>query len=81
MSLGLVMNVTAAAAPSGAQAASASTKLEEGYVTTDDGTRLFYQKIGSGAQVVIIPLRLYVFEAFKQLGDLYTVIAYDTRGR
>jgi pimeloyl-ACP methyl ester carboxylesterase len=57
------------------------SKLEEGYVTTDDGTRLFYEKIGSGSQVVILPLRLYTFEAFKQLGDQYTVIAYDTRGR
>jgi proline iminopeptidase len=55
--------------------------IEEGYVTTDDGTRLFYQKIGRGSQVVIIPLRLYTFDAFKQLGDEFTVIAYDTRGR
>jgi pimeloyl-ACP methyl ester carboxylesterase len=55
--------------------------LEEGYVTTDHGTRLFYQKTGSGSQVVIVPLRLYTFDAFKQLGDQFTVIAYDTRGR
>ena len=31
--------------------------------------------------MVIIPLRLYTFEAFKQLGDQFTVIAYDTRNR
>jgi pimeloyl-ACP methyl ester carboxylesterase len=62
-------------------AASVSPAIEEGYVETDDGTRLFYQKTGSGSQVVIIPLRLYTFEAFKQLGDQFTVIAYDTRGR
>jgi pimeloyl-ACP methyl ester carboxylesterase len=55
--------------------------IEEGYVETDDGTRLFYQKTGSGSQAVIIPLRLYTFEAFKQLGDEFTIIAYDTRGR
>jgi pimeloyl-ACP methyl ester carboxylesterase len=55
--------------------------IEEGYISTDDGIRLFYQKIGSGSQVVILPLRLYTFDAFKQLADQYTVIAYDTRGR
>lgn len=58
-----------------------SAGIEEGYVKTDDGTRLFYQKIGSGSQAVIIPLRLYAFEAFKELGDQFTIIAYDTRGR
>jgi pimeloyl-ACP methyl ester carboxylesterase len=62
-------------------AASVTPAIEEGYVETDDGTRLFYQKTGSGSQVVIVPLRLYTFEAFKQLGDEFTVIAYDTRGR
>jgi pimeloyl-ACP methyl ester carboxylesterase len=62
-------------------AASVAPATEEGYVETDDGTRLFYQKTGSGSQVVIIALRLYTFEAFKQLGDQFTVIAYDTRGR
>jgi pimeloyl-ACP methyl ester carboxylesterase len=62
-------------------AASTPPRIEEGYVSTDDGTRLFYQKLGNGSQVVILPLRLYTFEAFKQLGDQYTVIAYDTRGR
>jgi pimeloyl-ACP methyl ester carboxylesterase len=62
-------------------AASEPPVIQEGYVSTDDGTRLFYQKTGRGSQVVIIPLRLYAFEAFKQLGDGFTVIAYDTRGR
>jgi pimeloyl-ACP methyl ester carboxylesterase len=55
--------------------------IEEGYISTDDGTRLFYQKTGSGSHVVILPLRLYTFNAFEQLADQYTVIAYDTRGR
>jgi pimeloyl-ACP methyl ester carboxylesterase len=73
---------TAVAMPhSKSLAASAAPAIEEGYVETDDGTRLFYQKTGSGSQVVIIPLRLYTFEAFKQLGNEFTVIAYDTRGR
>jgi pimeloyl-ACP methyl ester carboxylesterase len=67
--------------PGASLATSVPSGMEEGYVTTDDGTRLFYQKAGSGSQVVIIPLRLYTFDAFKQLADQFTVIAYDTRGR
>jgi proline iminopeptidase len=70
-SLALAVSVAATTAP----------KVEEGYVSTDDGTRLFYRKIGSGPQVVIIPLQLYTFETFKPLGDQFTVIAYDTRNR
>jgi pimeloyl-ACP methyl ester carboxylesterase len=77
----VAITAASATAQSGEPTASASPKLEEGYVPTEDGTRLFYQKVGSGSQVVILPLRFYTFEAFRQLGDQYTVIAYDTRGR
>ena len=76
------MAAPAAAMSHGKELAAAELpEIEEGYVATDDGTRLFYQKIGSGSQVVIIPLGLYTFDAFKQLGDQFTIIAYDTRGR
>lgn len=61
--------------------AAPAPEVEEGYVPTDDGTRLFYQKIGHGSRTVIIPLRFYSFETFKQLSDEYTVIGYDTRNR
>jgi pimeloyl-ACP methyl ester carboxylesterase len=77
--------IIAAAASAIAQGTPSATlappAINEGYVSTDDGTRLFYQKTGHGSQVVIIPLRLYTFDSFKQLGDQFTVIAYDTRGR
>ncbi len=58
-----------------------SPKFEEGYVATDDGTRLFYQKVGRGKHTLLIPARLFVFENFKQLADEYTVISWDMRGR
>ena len=77
----VVTSVTVATAQSRASQAGTPPKAEAGYVTTDDGTRLFYQKLGSGPQVVIIPLGLFTFEAFKPLADQYTVIAYDTRNR
>lgn len=66
---------------SAAAHASTLARIEEGFVPTEDGTRLYYEKVGSGKQTVIIPLRLFAFEAFKQIGDQFTVIAYDTRGR
>jgi hypothetical protein len=79
----IVLVVIAAAATSAGKRLAPAESLgkEEGYVATDDGTRLFYQKIGRGSQVVIIPLRLYTLEVFKELGDQFTIIAYDTRGR
>jgi pimeloyl-ACP methyl ester carboxylesterase len=78
----VIIAATAPATTQGTPTASpAAPAIEEGYVSTDDGTRLFYQKTGRGSQVVIIPLGLYTFDAFKQLGDQLTVIAYDTRGR
>ena len=58
------------------------TKVESGYVATDDGTRLFYQKVGSGKQVVIIPGALFTFEDFRSLATpKRTLIFYDMRGR
>lgn len=58
-----------------------STKIEEGFITTPDGVRLFYQKAGTAGQTIIIPGRLFIFEQARQLADRYTVISYDMRNR
>lgn len=55
--------------------------FEEGYVPIQDGLRLYYRKVGSGKRIVIAPLRLFLFDDFKQLGDEFTVISFDTRNR
>lgn len=55
--------------------------VETGYVATDDGTRLFYQKVGTGKQVVIIPGGLFTFEGFRSLSKGRTLVFYDMRGR
>ena len=60
---------------------STSPKIDEGYVPTNDGTRLFYQKVGNGKQTVIIPGGLFLFEDFKQFAKGRTLIFYDMRGR
>jgi pimeloyl-ACP methyl ester carboxylesterase/ketosteroid isomerase-like protein len=68
----------------GSQAASFATDaitIEEGFVTADDGTKLHYRKAGQSPFTLIVPLESFVFDDFKQLSDIATVIAYDPRGR
>ena len=53
----------------------------EGYITTSDGVRLFYQKSGSGSQTVIIPNGIYLMEDFMRFAEGRTLIFYDVRNR
>jgi proline iminopeptidase len=55
--------------------------LTEGYLSTPDGIRLFFQKIGTGLDVVIIPNATYMFDDFSHLKEHRTVIFYDLRNR
>lgn len=61
---------------------SVPSKVETGYVTSNDGTCLYYTKIGSGAgAVVILPGRLFLFPEFQRLAKMRTLIFYDMRNR
>ncbi len=73
----LVLAVT----PSFGQSDSANLQVVVGYVTTPDGVRLFYQKVGSGAQLVILPARLFLIRDFPRLAKGRTLIFYDMRDR
>lgn len=54
----------------------------KGYVTTEDGVRLFFQKVGSGREMVIIPNGIYLLDDFKRFaGGRRTLIFYDVRNR
>jgi pimeloyl-ACP methyl ester carboxylesterase len=55
--------------------------IVEGYLTTPDGVRLFYQKIGVGSPTVIVPNAVYLFHDFKSLASDQTIIFYDLRNR
>jgi proline iminopeptidase len=55
--------------------------VSEGFVTTADGVRLYYEKIGTGSQIVLIPARLFLFPAFERLAGSRTLVAYDMRDR
>lgn len=53
---------------------------EKGYIAVH-GTRLFYEKVGSGRQTVVVPLHLFMFEDFKHLAKGRTFVFYDVRNR
>ena len=53
----------------------------EGYLTTEDGVRLYFQKFGSGPNAVIIPNAIHMFESFKHLAANRTIIFFDLRNR
>ena len=56
-------------------------QMDEGFITTEDGVRLFFQKLGKGTQTLIIPNAIYMFDDFKYLSRDRTVIFYDLRNR
>jgi len=69
--------------PGGAAACLPETAapFAEGDVVTPDGAKLHYKKIGAGRTTLIVPLGFILYDDFKQLADVATVIAYDPRGR
>jgi len=58
-----------------------SLKVEEGFVTTPDGVKLFYRKLGRGPVTAIVPLDLTLFDQVKQFANVATIISYDLRNR
>jgi proline iminopeptidase len=53
----------------------------EGYLTTEDGVRLFFRKLGSGPNAVIIPNSVHMFDSFQHLAGDRTLIFFDFRNR
>jgi pimeloyl-ACP methyl ester carboxylesterase len=53
----------------------------DGYVTTQDGIRLYFRQLGDGPGTVIIPNAVHMFEDFKDLADDRTLIFFDLRNR
>lgn len=56
-------------------------KVDEGFVTADDGLKLYYRRVGSGPITLIVPLDSYLHAQFRQFADIATVITYDPRNR
>jgi proline iminopeptidase len=58
-----------------------STTSREGFVTTDDGARLYYRVVGKGRPIVIVPAGLFLERDLARLGRGRTIVFYDMRGR
>ncbi|MGQ0429691.1 MAG: alpha/beta fold hydrolase [Gammaproteobacteria bacterium] len=67
--------------PLPALAADSKPAFEEGHLTTPDGVRLYYRRIGRSPRVVIQPGRLFAYDDFAWLGEHFTLISYDMRNR
>src|SRR6266498_2961607 len=67
--------------PSNTRPQSPGVAPVEGFVTADDGLRLFYRQIGSGAQTVIVPASLFLYRDLSALASGRRMIFYDMRGR
>ena len=57
------------------------TQLTNGYITLEDGVRVFYQKLGSGPEALIILNGFSLLDDFKYLQSGRTVIGLDLRHR
>ena len=53
----------------------------EGYVTTEDGIRLFFRVLGNGPRTVVIPNGMYLLDDFERIAADRTLIVYDLRNR
>jgi proline iminopeptidase len=58
-----------------------STTPDTGYVPGPDGVRLYYERIGDGPTVVIVPGRLFLARDLTPLARRHTLILYDMRNR
>jgi len=56
-------------------------QTSEGYITMDDGVRLFYEKVGDGEKMLLILNGFFLFKDFKCLADRRTLLAVDLRNR
>jgi len=55
--------------------------MSQGYVPTDEGVRLFFQKVGDGPIAAIVPNALFMFDDFRRLANGRTLVFIDWRNR
>ncbi len=53
----------------------------DGYLTTDDGVRLYFRTVGDGSRSVVFPNGTYLADDFERLADGRRLIFYDVRNR
>ena len=53
----------------------------DGYITTEDGVRLFLEKSGTGPTTLVILNGFLYLDDFKYLGSQHTLVSVDVRNR
>lgn len=56
-------------------------QAKTGYMTAADGVRLFFQIVGDGPQMVVVPNGMYFRNDFERLCGGRTLVFYDLRNR
>lgn len=69
------------ARPTGDEEERIAVPSSEGYVTTPDGVRLFFRRLGSGPRAVLIPNGIPLARDFAPLAEGRTLVFYDLRNR
>ena len=58
-----------------------ATPKVEGFITADDGVKLYYVSKGSGRDVVVAPMALFLEEHLAPLANGRRIVFYDPRNR
>ena len=65
----------------GAVAPGPAQPVQTGHAAMDDGTRLHYEIVGEGEDVVVVPMAMYLSEALAPLAEGRRLVFYDPRNR
>jgi len=57
------------------------SEMRDGHVTADDGLRLYYQQIGSGSRLLLVPNGVPFLDRLHGATATHTVVAFDGRNR
>src|SRR6185503_20534050 len=55
--------------------------MTDGYITTDDGVRLYFECVGTGARLLLIPNGPPLLDQLQPLAATRRVVAFDARNR
>lgn len=55
--------------------------VQRGHATMEDGTRLHYEIVGEGEEVVVVPMAMYLTDALAPLAQGRRLVFYDPRNR
>jgi pimeloyl-ACP methyl ester carboxylesterase len=55
--------------------------MTDGYITTDDGVRLYFECVGTGARLLLIPNGPLFLDQLQPLAAMRRIVAFDARNR